>query len=130
MSPIPRVGIIYHRTTSTLGPRNNNSLFSVGSDFVVPLWEGLIFLDGKRLHFCVGDLDTLLIALFYQPGTDTQTRTSSGRASILEDGFETIQWAACPVFAEFTEQAVLNRIPFRRPGWIMRDGDGKSVAIA
>ena len=112
----PRSGVVEHgehhsvtltkpsgRVRGVKGPRKNNSLFSVGSDFVVPLGERVIFFDGKRLHFCVGDPDTLLIVSFDQPGTNTQTRTRSRRASVLEDGLETIQWAACPVFAEFAE---------------------------
>jgi len=37
---------------------------------------------------------------------------------------------ACPVFAEFAEQVVLNRIPLRRSGWVMRDSDGETMAIA
>jgi hypothetical protein len=86
-------------------------MFSVGTNLVVPLGEDAIFLDGKRLHLCISDLDTLLIAPFDQPGTNTQTRTSSRHASVLEDGLETIQRPAGPVFAQFAEQAVLNRIP-------------------
>lgn len=112
------------------GPRRNNSLFSVGSDLVVPLGEIVIFLDGQCLHFCVGNLYALLIAPFDQSSTDTQTRTGCGCTGVLEDGFEAVQRATCPVFAEFAEQAVLDRIPLRCTGRVMCDGDGETVAIA
>ena len=115
---------------STKGPRRNNSLFSVGSDLVVPLGEIVIFLDGQCLHFCVGNLYALLIAPFDQSSTDTQTRTGCGCTGVLEDGLEAVQRATCPVFAEFAEQAVLDRIPLRCTGRVMRDGDGETVAIA
>jgi hypothetical protein len=89
-----------------------------------------IYVYRKRPHFCIGDLDTLLNLSLHLPGANTQTCTGSGRTSVLEDGLETIQWKACPVFAEFTEQAMLNRIPLRRSGWIMSDGNGKAMSIA
>jgi len=95
----------------TKGPRRNNFRFSVGADGVVPLGEGVIFRDGQIPHLSISDFDSLLVAPLDQPSTDTKTRVGGGGAGVLEDRLVAIQRAGCPVFAEFTEQAVLDRIP-------------------
>ena len=42
----------------------------------------------------------------------------------------TVQRLGFPVFADLAEQSMLDRIPFGSAGWVVRNGDAQSQAIA
>ena len=54
---------------------------------------------------------------------DPQTRLGFGLSNQAQDGFITVQRLPSPMFADFAEEPMLNRIPFRSACGVMAHGD-------
>jgi hypothetical protein len=61
---------------------------------------------------------------------DGEAGSGTGVADEVEDLWITVQRLGGPVFGDFGEQAVLNRIPFGSAGGVMSNGDCESKTVA
>ena len=64
----------------------------------------------------------------------TRAHAQPGRracgAQVFQDGLEAVERASRPVLADFAEQAVFDRIPFRRGRGVVGHGHAQAVAVA
>ena len=86
-------------------------------------------MDVDLCHFVIGHTDFGSVALVVQPGRHTQTGSVAGTGNESEHGVQCPQRLASPVGADRTKEAMFHRIPFRRSGRIMADGDLQTVCI-
>ena len=67
--------------------------------------------DIQLAHLGVGDFDPFLVDLANPSRTNAQAGGSGCGSDIVEDCLEAVEWTPCPVFADFAEQPMFNRIP-------------------
>lgn len=76
------------------------------------------------------DGDSRLINRRIQIGLTTKASGRDGRADEIEHGVVTLQRVTRPVGTHQVEHAMLNKIPFRRAGGIMRDRDNQTELVS
>jgi len=80
-------------------------------------------------HLLVCYLDTLAVFLWNEGRLHLQTRFGCRALNVAQHDLQGTQWFAGPVSADVAEQTVFDRIPFRRPSWIMTNRDFEPVMI-
>ena len=86
-------------------------------------------MDVDLCHFVIGHADFGGIGFVVEPGCHAQAGSAAGAANESEHGVQRPQRLTRPVGADRTKEAMFHRIPFRRPGGIMADGDLQAVRI-
>ena len=112
------------------GPRKNKTLFSSGSDSVIPFGQGVVLGDGQLMHLCVGDFDTLLVASANEMCPHPQSGGGRCGANVFEDRVEAVKRTSGAVLGEFAEQPMLDWIPLGCSGRVMGDGHSEPMALA
>ena len=83
----------------------------------------------ERVDISLGGFDTGLINLGDKMGLNGQTRLGFSLTKQVEQPLKRQKRATFPGFADFTENAVLDRVPFGGARRVMADGDGKAEGI-
>lgn len=86
-------------------------------------------LNSERCHRRIRDLLPGAIGLRDQIRTHTQARLRRGCLQLVPHLHKGTQGTSRPGFADFTEQPVLNRVPFGRARWIMAHRHRQSQRI-
>ena len=85
--------------------------------------------DGELAPILVGNLLSRLKVFGDKTTGDSQPRLGSGFADPAPDRLVTIQRLPCPMRADFAEEPMLNRIPFRRARWEVANGDCQTKPV-
>ena len=80
----------------------------------------------------VRDLDALLIHASVATGLNAQSVPGLGLSSggVVDERVETLKRNSGPVFGDFAEHPVLDRVPFAGTGRVVGDCDGKTTAVS
>ena len=75
-----------------------------------------IALDVEMLHLGFGDADAFLVGSGVERALDLEAGSRRCRCDQLDDGDPVGERSAAPVLRDVAEQAMLDPVPFRRPG--------------
>ena len=87
-------------------------------------------MDRELREIILGGLGASWVVGGIQACGHFQAGLGCGGADKLQGFLITVQRLGFPVSADLAEQAMLDGIPFGGAGWIVRDGDAQSQAIA
>ena len=86
-------------------------------------------LDIEGIHFFVGHFNTTFISFSDEMSIYGQASLGLGIADVMQNIVERPQGTTCPSLADLAKQAMFNRVPFGRPGWIVTDGNGQAKLV-
>ena len=93
---------------------------------VVPDWQDWMRSEGQETHLGIGYLLSGWKGLFDQAAGDAKAGLGFGSADEIHRSGEVGQGLAGPVFADWSEEAVFNRIPLGSAGRVVADRDRKA----
>jgi len=88
-----------------------------------------VFAHTKLPHLVIRHFDSSIIVFGDETAIDRESGGGGRFLDELEDQRIVLQRDACPVFADFAEETVLDGIPFGGAGRIVTDGDRELVTV-
>src|SRR5260221_10322361 len=85
-----------------------------------------MLLKVERRHDLISDFQPSCLQGRNEMSLDGQPRLGFGIVAIVEYQVKGTQRTPRPVFADFAEPPVFNRLPLRSAGWVMTDADGQA----
>lgn len=95
---------------------------------MLPAWQGLVPTEAECGHLSLGDCDAGREVLAEQARHNDEA--GRGRADVVEDQLPSGERACGLVFADFYEEAVLDRGVLQKPRRMVGDGAVEAVATA
>ena len=79
----------------------------------------------ELFHVIRADFGSTLIRARHRFGCDRESSLRFRGVQVIQDDLHGFKWHAGPVFGDFAEQAVFDRIPFGGSTGIVCNGDGE-----